>query len=51
MTSTVLCSVLKTPTRERVAGFRAVLVVGENSRIEAVLDQSDPAMKVPSNVR
>ena len=43
MTITVACSILQTPTRERVVGFRAVLVVGENGRIEAVLDQSDPA--------
>ncbi|SVE25454.1 uncharacterized protein METZ01_LOCUS478308, partial [marine metagenome] len=43
VTITVVCSILQTPTRERVVGFRAVLVVGENGRIEAVLDQSDPA--------
>ncbi len=39
----VACRILQTPTRERVVGFRSVLVVGESGRIEAVLDQSDPA--------
>lgn len=51
MTVTVACSILQTPTRERVVGFRAVLVVGENGRIEAVLNQSTRPMKALSNAR